>query len=518
MENINIFFKKLSKNYINFFIIFFIWCSLFLSLNTNFVSIFELFEEFSFKNLIKARSILIIISFFLIVSLIFKKKIYFKNNFFYFLLFFILFIQSIYFFSDDFNLINKISISNIYQNHLFADRVYGIQLQAIQLFLSIFISLSLIVMFNEKKNEDVFTITFLFFLGIFCIFYFGLYIIGLPEHLNSADVLLYFNSFFAHEAQLIEGEPAIRVTGLGRSLLIISLILFSLYLSFKKNNKLNFILITLLIFTNISIIYTGSRFATYSLFFTYLFIFIFLGESYLKKIKYFFIFLILPIILFFITANILKDIQLNKKLKSINSKYKNLDLNINYEDLTLEDINKFENNQLKNDLKKIIIEKNLNKGLKAVNNTRYVDQLSNTTGRVQIWKNAIEVIKERESYVFGNGINADRRLLVKYGNRFGTNASNGLINIFLTSGILGLLFFILANLIILIRILDFIFIQKCFSNFKNYYLINLSILIIFVFYQRIVFENSITSFGVDYLIYIVCCYFLLNKIKFYKPI
>ena len=179
MENINIFFKKLSKNYINFFIIFFIWCSLFLSLNTNFVSIFELFEEFSFKNLIKARSILIIISFFLIVSLIFKKKIYFKNNFFYFLLFFILFIQSIYFFSDDFNLINKISISNIYQNHLFADRVYGIQLQAIQLFLSIFISLSLIVMFNEKKNEDIFTISFLFFLGIFFIFYFGLYIIGL---------------------------------------------------------------------------------------------------------------------------------------------------------------------------------------------------------------------------------------------------------------------------------------------------------------------------------------------------
>ena len=40
-----------------------------------------------------------------------------------------------------------------------------------------------------------------------------------------------------------------------------------------------------------------------------------------------------------------------------------------------------------------------------------------------------------------------------------------------------------------------------------------AIMIILVFYQRVVFENSITSFGVDYLIYIVCCYFLLNKIK-----
>ena len=150
MENINIYLEKIRKNYINFFIIFFIWCSLFLSLNTNFVTIFELFEQFSYKNLIKARSILIIISFFLIIFLIFKKKIYLKNNFFYFLLFCILSIQSIYFFSDDFNLINKISINNIYEKNLFTDRVYGIQLQAIQLFLSIFISLSLIIFFNEK--------------------------------------------------------------------------------------------------------------------------------------------------------------------------------------------------------------------------------------------------------------------------------------------------------------------------------------------------------------------------------
>ena len=408
------------------------------------------------------------------------------------------------FFSDDFNLINKISINNIYEKNLFTDRVYGIQLQAIQLFLSIFISLSLIIIFNEKKNEEIFTVTFLFFLVIFSVFYLGLHIVGLPEHLNSDDVLLYFNSFFAHEAQLIQGEPAIRVTGLGRSLLIISLIFFTIYLSFKKK-KLNLIFLLLLIFTNTSIIYTGSRFATYSLLFTYLILFVFLGESYLKKIKYFLIFLILPILLFFISANILKEIQLDKKLKSFDFNSDNLDL----EDLDLEDIEKIENNELK----KILIEKKSNKGLKAVNKTRYVDQISNTTGRVQIWKNAIEVIKEKENYIFGNGINADRRLLVKYGNKFGTNASNGFINIFLTSGILGLLFFILANLIILIRIYDFIFIQKCFSNFKNYYLINLSIMIIFVFYQRLIFENSITSFGVDYLIYIVCCYFLLNKIK-----
>ena len=145
--------------------------------------------------------------------------------------------------------------------------------------------------------------------------------------------------------------------------------------------------------------------------------------------------------------------------------------------------------------------------------TRYFEKANNTTGRIEIWENALEIINQKSNYVFGNGINADRRLLVKYGNIFGTNASNGFINILLTAGILGLLFFILANLIILKSIYNFVFVEKSFSNFKKYYLINISILIIFVFYQRTVFENSITSFGLDYLIYIVCCYFLLNKIK-----
>ena len=520
MNNIYTYLEKLQKNYVNSLIIFFIWCSLFISLNTNFVTIFNLIENLNFINIVKARSILLIISFFLIIFFIIKNKIKFKNNFFYLLLLIILAIQSIYFFSDDFNLLNKISLTNIYEKNLFSDRYYGIQLQAIQLFLSIFISLFLILIFNEKKNEEAFTISFLFFLSIFCIFYFSLYISSLPSHINSPSVLFYLNSFWSHESTIFPGEPQIRITGIARSLLIISLILLCLYLLFqKKKLQLKLPLLILIIFINTSIILTGSRFASYSLLLTYSFLIILLDIKFLNKIKYFLVFLIIPFIIFVISGNIIKDIQLNKKLKSFNIEKSDTKTSKELENI-------LEDTKIPKELKKILEEKNLNKSLEEknlgevleiINSTRYVDKLNNTTGRVQIWRNALEIVKERNNYFFGNGINADRRLLVKYGNIFGTNASNGFINIYLTSGILGFCLFILANLIILRKFYIFIFIEKCFLNFKKYYLINLSIIIIFVLYQRIFFENSFTSFGLDYLIYIVCCFFVLNNIRTLKP-
>ncbi len=490
MSNIYTYLEKLQRNYFNLLVILFIWCSLFLSLNTNFVTIFVLFENFNITNLLKARPIFIIISFFLIIFLIFKKKIILRNNLFYFLLLMILAIQSTYFFSNDFDLIKEISFINIYEKNLFSDRNYGIQLQAIQLFLSIFISLFLILIFNEKKNEPAFILSFLFFLAVFCIFYFSLLLASLPSHLQSKNILFYYNSFFAHNSQILQGEPAIRVTGIARSLLIISLILLCIFLSLKKKLQFKLPLMILVIFINTSIIMMGSRFATYSLFLTYTFLIIFLEMKFFNKIKFFIIFLFFPIILFFITGNLISKFQINEKIKLLkleNNNYQNKNLNELVEIL-----------EKRNSVKK---------------DSRYIENIKNTSGRVQIWVNAFEISKERGNHFFGNGINADRRLLVKYGNEFGTNASNGFINIYLTSGMIGLFLFILANLIILMKIYNFIFIHKCFSNFKEYYLINLSILILIVFYQRTIFENSFTSFGVDYLIYLVCCYFILNKIN-----
>ena len=103
-----------------------------------------------------------------------------------------------------------------------------------QLFFSIFVSLFLFLIFNSKKNEDAFIFTFIFFLITFCVFYISLFIASIPSHMNSPNILFYFNPFFSHNSQLIAGVPAIRITGIGRSLVLISLILFCLYLFISK--------------------------------------------------------------------------------------------------------------------------------------------------------------------------------------------------------------------------------------------------------------------------------------------
>ena len=499
MKLVEIYYKNLKKNYVNFFVIFFIWSSLFLSLNTNFVSIIEFLEDLNLINFLRARSVLLFFSLILILIFFLKNKITFKKNFFYILLLSLLIIQSRYFFSNEFDLINKISYENIYENNLFKYRYFGIQLQSIQLFISILLSLLIFLIFDKEENKHVFIFTFTIFIFIFFLFYFSLYILSLPKHLNSPNVLLYFNEFFAHEATLIKGEPAIRITGVGRSLVIISIIFFCIFQLFNRNNFIKYFLIFFLIFLNFSIIMTGSRFASYSYILTYFFLIFFLKYSFKQKISYIMIFIIIPILLFFLSLGPIKNYQESYQLKLADEK--------------LAKNNLANNNLDKKDLNNNIQSNDLINNLSNIKDTRYFNDIASTTGRMEIWKNAIIVAKEKGEYLLGNGINADRRYLLKYGNKFGTNASSGIINIYITSGIVGLIIFITANFIIVLNIFRFIFFDKCFQNFNKYYLINISILIIFIFYQRLIFENSITSFGLDYLIYLVASYFILNNIK-----
>ena len=498
MNFLEYYYVNLKKNYINFFLIFFIWSSLFISLNSNFYEFIHLFKNLNFVSIVNSRSFLIIFSFFLVIFLVAKKGIKIKGNLFYFLLLTLLSVSSIYFFSNEFEIIHKISYYNVYEKDIFSIKKYGLQLQSVQLFASTFVSVFLFLIFNENKNKDAFVFTFIVFLGIFFIFYLFLYFSSLPRHLKSDSILLYSNSFFSHNAQIFFEQPSVRITGIGRSLVIISAILCCIYLSVLNKNKfIKLFLILFIIFINVSIIFTGSRFALYSFITTYFVLIILLKSSFLKKIKYFLIFVILPFFLFFILGNFLNEIQIKNKIKNkIENKIENSN-NIIINDSSI-------NNSIKN---------NTSKSIELLKNSRYLKNINNTSGRTQIWLNSLEVINEKKNYLFGNGINADRRLLFKYNDIFGSSVSNGFLNVFLSSGITGLIIIVLANLIILKNIFNFIFVEKCFSNFDKYYLINLSILVIFIFYQKIIFENSFTTFGLDYLIYIACSYFILNKVN-----
>ena len=48
-----------------------------------------------------------------------------------------------------------------------------------------------------------------------------------------------------------------------------------------------------------------------------------------------------------------------------------------------------------------LLNKNENKGIQILKDTRYFEKANNTTGRIEIWENALEIINQKSNYVFG---------------------------------------------------------------------------------------------------------------------
>jgi O-antigen ligase len=107
-----------------------------------------------------------------------------------------------------------------------------------------------------------------------------------------------------------------------------------------------------------------------------------------------------------------------------------------------------------------------------------------TSGRLILWS---EILKNYDfQKIFGYGPQADRLLLKgetnELGNTYGNNASNGFVYAFACGGYLGLLFYILINIQILIFIYKSVLINKIFSK-NNLIYVKLSITyLLFFFY------------------------------------
>ena len=493
---------ELNKNKITFLLIFFIWSSLFVSINTNISYTIIFLENYLIKDLASARSIFLIISLIIVNFLIFfnLKQLFKIYNIFYLLLFSVALIQGFYFFSEEFKLFDFLTLNNFLDAKTYASVENGLKVQSLQLFISYWVCMFFFFIFNKEENNKQITFTFIIFIFIFCLFYLYIFMPSVYEYIFSSSLTFYHSSAFRHTSTLFNYnyEPAIRVTGVGRSLLIISIIMLTVFCFIKKNFLKNLVLL-FIIFLNLSIILLGSRFSLYSLILTYSFFIIFYKDSIKSKIKLLILFIIIPIMLSTLTINFkLNYIEYDKKIKNFLKiiKLDNQEKNI----LTKE-----------NDL--ILNTEDTEDTEDKIKEFRYIKELKNTTGRTQIWSNLKNIYLENEKKLFGFGIQADRRLLLKFKNIYGTNSSNGLIYILFCSGIVGFLLFLFANLIVLKKIYFFIFMKKSFSNFRDFYLINMSILIILILFQRSLIENSITVFGVDYLLYIVCCYFILSETK-----
>jgi len=314
-------------------------------------------------------------------------------------------------------------------------------------------------------------------------------------------VLLYYSSYLATNE--VFGHVMSRSTGISRILSMISIITLLFIFSFK-NNWAKILSLVFVILINTIIFLLASRFGIYSCILISLLIIFFINISYFKKIVILIFISIIPYLLQYT----FKEYQIyNLIIKSDNSKELNL-FEKDYQVLKKEFINK----------RKIITKRSILKDNKQ-NNFLEVETTGRleieTTGRLEIWKRIYSLyLNNKINLWIGNGFQADRKLL-KGGisNYYGSNVSNALLNIFVCSGVIGILIFIYINIKILIRILQFIFVKKIYNNFNENFGLIISINVLLFLYLRCLIENSISYYNIDFLIFLMCLYIVDKERK-----
>ena len=130
---------------------------------------------------------------------------------------------------------------------------------------------------------------------------------------------------------------------------------------------------------------------------------------------------------------------------------------------------------------------------------RHTDMLRNTGGRLELWAKSLHLIKN--NFILGYGIQADRHIISS-----GISLSNGFLYSFLSGGAIGgTFFFIWAAQIAIKSLLLHLTVS---SNFiKKNYLIHFSSILSLMLVSRTFFENSISIFGLDYLLIISALFF-----------
>jgi len=130
-----------------------------------------------------------------------------------------------------------------------------------------------------------------------------------------------------------------------------------------------------------------------------------------------------------------------------------------------------------------------------------VDNL--TTGRSEKWKYLLNYEQNFKNIILGNGPEFDRYLLTR-NNKItkkttGTDSANSLIYVYLTGGLISLLMFIFLGINQLYIVLKII-IKKQFLNDK---ILNLSILCFIILGIRSVFENGLSVWGIDLILFML---------------
>jgi hypothetical protein len=275
---------------------------------------------------------------------------------------------------------------------------------------------------------------------------------------------------------IIFDNAFIRVTGLSRSLVLIGIFIF--FLLFQKNNKflIRNVLGFLFFITIFIIWWLQSRTAFYAtpLILT-LFIFFIYKRNKILSVKSFAFIIICFSLSFFLANEIFKH-------------KKNYYLIINYS--TTEE-----------------------KKDKTLSQNRLFSDVNYSSNRFFIWETMLKNYKYEK--IFGYGIQADRYdlgLNIPNNNsyNFYNNASNAFLYSFITGGYFGLIFFILINTYILIKI--YLFFKKNTFNRHSIYLNTAIVSVLFLMLRNIV-ENNYAVFSTDMIFFLIYSSIIINDSK-----
>ena len=419
------------------FLFIFYWIFLWGSINTAPYEIINLNEIISLdKNLwqgINSLRILVPLVYTILITCYFLFVFFFKNlkiekiNY-YFLLFFISQIIGLYF-----NKEKHFDIQGLYLAILSIGTIF------------------LFILCNYKRINNIikkFILIGILFLGV-------VLILSISIKLNDIKDFNFYEAFNNNNVNLM-GQANPRITGLSRTLAIINLFIIVFFFNLKKPYFKKILIVCLVLFSTL-IIFMQSRGSIICYFFSLGFIILYLINSNRNfKIKYFFLFILLPFILYFLFTN------------NLNNKFINE--------------NKIENNRI---------------------------LLTTSSGRYEI---LVHTLKNYDyNKFFGYGPNGDRFFLKDFDkkNKYGDNTSNNLLYSLVSGGYSSVFFLILIYFEII----------KLFTVYKEKILMDKSIYINFsfaclIFFSiRSFFENSFGLFSIDFLITYMSIAYIISKNK-----
>lgn len=280
------------------------------------------------------------------------------------------------------------------------------------------------------------------------------------------------NLFYGNPLVILENSP-IRSSGAGRLGLML-LVFFSLVFTYFDNK--NFFRIIGVSFLSMVVLIYQSR-ANIALWgcFIILYIYFLKDFSFKKILELLFSFFIIPILLvFFFPA--LKSFILSNTLEIIQN-----------EQHFLNDSFKSMGSLLNVDLDKVYQKKSILR-----------DMRMDTSGRLGDWTNIFINYDYNKNLFFGYGSQGDRYLINQ-------SASNGFIYAFVSSGIIGLIFYIIFCLMIFINLIKYFFYKR--SKDRIFFP---SLVILILLFLRSLIESSFAVFGVDFIL-VFTSGFIMNK-------